>query len=148
MRGVSGWRRGFRLLLPRFAAERRGTPNHLVVRTEAHGLRARDRDECFLTSHRRSFDLAAVIRSVRVEDPALDVVGERNRKNLLIDAPRQRLGSNRIRDFDPTYEIARHPVAARDVGLRRPGILEPEDTRMLEEAINDRDDLNVFSRNE
>src|SRR5712691_4034747 len=78
----SRWRR---LFLPRlrFPAEASRPSNGLLVRSEAHGFRASEGDECLLAPHRRSFALAPVILPFGVEDPALDVVRHGDREDLL-----------------------------------------------------------------
>ena len=40
--------------------------------------------------------------------------------------------------LDPTVEVARHPVGARDVHVVLAAVAEPEDPPVLEEAVDER----------
>src|SRR5207253_177859 len=70
---------------------------------------------------------------------------ETDGENLLLDA----LAENGVEDgdgrFDAAEEVARHPVAAGDEHLRRAAILEAEDARVLEKAVDDRQHADVFT---
>ena len=49
-------------------------------------------------------------------------------------------------DFDPLVEVAFHPVRRADEDALFPTMMEGEDAHVLEVLVNDRDDLDIFSR--
>src|ERR1051326_3077452 len=134
------------LSLFRFSAEAAGTADALFIRSDAHRFQPRDGDERLLTAHRRAVHLAPVILAARIEYPGFHVVGERYRQDLLFDAAHERLGANGKRHFNAADQIARHPVAAGNVDLRRTSVLETENARVLQKTIDDRNDLDVFAK--
>src|SRR5258706_5541522 len=102
--------------------------NALFVRTDTHRVGACNGDEGFLASDRTLLaGRPAAVGAVGVERPALYVVSQRKGQDLIADAPGHVLVQDRERGLDPSEEVARHPVAARDPHLRRATVGEAED---------------------
>ena len=86
-----------------------------------------------------------LVRAVGLQPAALHVVGERGVEGG--QHLRPALGrAHREEQLDPVVEVARHPVGAREVDLLVAAVREVEDARVLEEAVDDRDDVDVVAR--
>src|SRR5207253_1462666 len=129
------------LLLFRFAPERARPAEDLFVWADRDGLGPRDGDELFLAAYRHAVRLAPAVLAFGVQAPALDVVRQRDGKDLLLEARHDRLGADGERHLHAPREVARHPVAAGNVDLRLAAVLETEDAPVLEEAVDGREDL-------
>src|SRR5436190_19816334 len=86
-------------LLLGLAPERSRPSQNLFVWADWNGLGAGDGDELLLAAHRHAVGLLALVFALGVERPALDVVRERDGKDLLLEARDDRLRADRERHF-------------------------------------------------
>ena len=143
-RASSRGRRGARAIAPSLRRRRRqalGDGDSTVALDAARSVAL---DQLSLDDARLAVRAARRVHSRRRRAPSVGVVGER----AVEDVERARRGpclEDRGHQLDPVVEVARHQVGGADVDARRLAVaLERVDPRVLEEAADDRDDLDVL----
>jgi len=81
--------------------------------------------------------LDALVRSVRQQDASVHAVAQVSVESFLHQVCFQAGVVDRTDDFDPTIQIARHPVRAADVNLFITVVREVADAAVLKEAPDD-----------
>ena len=93
----------------------------------------------------RTFGFQAPVSSVRQKLARFHAVVQKTWKHLVNDLVAQRWVFDRKRQFDPTVEISRHPICAREEDLGLTGIFEVKNPAVLEKPANDTYDANVLA---